>query len=235
MGGPVSWHVESMKKLFLPLAALLLLSACTFTSDEEYIRCLQGFNDPGSGGGVPGGKAATVITAGAAGAAAALVLCEEPEITESPKAVEAEVDGDLSQPLEAREPLLVSNRPTASKTPPLPEPVLFSFDSRTLQFELDRAELPPGAEDTLASVVNYLSEFSEVNVTIAGHTCWLGSEIYNQTLSQQRAQAVADFIISQGISGDRLFVEAYGESRPIVSNQTDGGRRQNRRVEVIQR
>lgn len=224
-----------MKKQFLPLAALLLLSACTFTSDEEYIRCLQGFNDPGSGGGIPGGKAATVITAGVAGAAAALVLCEEPEIMESPKAVEAEVDGDISQPLEVREPLLVSNRPTASKAPPLPEPVLFSFDSRTLQFELDRAELPPGAEDTLAAVVSYLSEFSEVNVTIAGHTCWLGSEIYNQTLSQQRAQAVADFIISQGISGDRLFVEAYGESRPIVSNQTDGGRRQNRRVEVIQR
>jgi len=172
-----------MRKQFLPLAVLLLLNACTFTSDEEYIRCLQGFNDPGSGGGIPGGKAATVITAGATGAAAALVLCEEPEITESPKAVEAEVDGDLSQPLEAREPLLVSNRPTASKTPPLPEPVLFSFDSRTLQFELDRAELPPGAEDTLTSVVSYLSEFPEVNVTIAGHTCWLARGSWSRSIT----------------------------------------------------
>lgn len=56
--------------------ALLVLNACTFTTDEEYIRCLQGVNDPGSGGGIPGCKAATVITAGAAGTAAALVFSD---------------------------------------------------------------------------------------------------------------------------------------------------------------
>ena len=218
-----------MKNFFIPLAALLVLSACTFTTDEEYIRCLQGFNDPGSGGGIPGGKAATVITAGAAGAAAALVFCEEPEITESPEVLDAQVDGDLSQPLEAREPLLVSEAPAE------PEPVRFMFDSRTLQFELDRAELLPGSEATLAPAVDYLLEFPEVSVTIAGHTCWLGTEAHNQVLSIQRAQAVADFITSQGIEADRLVVEAYGESQPIATNQTDEGRQRNRRVEISQR
>ncbi len=218
-----------MKKFFIPLAAVLFLNACTFTTDEEYIRCLQGFNDPGSGGGIPGGKAATVITAGAAGAAAALVLCEEPEITESPEVLDAQVDGDLSQPLEAREPLLVSEAPAE------PEPVRFMFDSRTLQFELDRAELLPGSEATLAPAVDYLLEFPEVSVTIAGHTCWLGTEAHNQVLSKQRAQAVADFITSQGIEADRLVVEAYGESQPIATNQTDEGRQRNRRVEISQR
>lgn len=218
-----------MKQVFIPLAALLVLSGCTFATDEEYIRCLQGFNDTGSGGGIPGGKAATVITAGAAGAVAALVFCQEPEVTESPELIEAEVDGDLSQPLEAREPLLISEAPAT------PEPVRFMFDSRTLQFELDRAELLPGSEATLAPAVDYLREFPEVSVTIAGHTCWLGTEAHNQLLSEQRAQAVADFITSQGIEADRLVVEAYGERQPIATNQTDEGRQRNRRVEITQR
>lgn len=218
-----------MKNFFIPLAAVLFLNACTFTTDEEYIRCLQGFNDPGSGGGIPGGKAATVITAGAAGTAAALVFCEEPEITESPEVLDAQIDGDLSQPLEAREPLLVSEAPAE------PEPVRFMFDSRTLQFELDRAELLPESEATLAPAVDYLLEFPEVSVTIAGHTCWLGTEAHNQVLFKQRAQAVADFITSQGIEADRLVVEAYGESQPIATNQTDEGRQRNRRVEISQR
>ena len=84
-------------------------------------------------------------------------------------------------------------------------------------------------------MVDYLREYPEVSVTIAGHTCWLGTEAHNQVLSKNRAQAVADFIASQGIEADRLVVEAYGESLPIASNQTDEGRRQNRRVEVVQR
>lgn len=218
-----------MKKIFIPLSALLFLSGCTFTTDEEYIRCLQGFNDSGSGGGIPGGKAATVIAAGAAGAAAALVLCEEPEVTESPEVLEADVEGDLSQPLEVREPLLVA------EASPAPEPMRFMFDSRTLQFDLDRAELLPGAEQTLSPVVDYLRDFPEVSVTVAGHTCWLGTEMHNQTLSENRAQAVADYLISQGVEADRLVVEAYGESRPIATNQTDEGRQRNRRVEIVQR
>lgn len=218
-----------MKKVLIPIMAFVTLTACTFTTDEEYIRCLQGFNDPGSGGGIPGGKAATVIAAGAAGAAAALVLCEEPEVTESPEVLEADVEGDLSQPLEVREPLLVA------KVSPAPEPMRFMFDSRTLQFDLDRAELLPGADRALSSVVDYLREFPEVSVTVAGHTCWLGTEMHNLTLSENRAQAVADYLISQGIEADRLVVEAYGESRPIATNQTDEGRQRNRRVEVVQR
>ena len=63
------------------VALSLCLSACTFTTDEGYIRCLQGFNDTGSGIKVPPGAAAQVIGAGTVGAAAALVLCKEPKIT----------------------------------------------------------------------------------------------------------------------------------------------------------
>lgn len=84
-------------------------------------------------------------------------------------------------------------------------------------------------------MVGYLLELPEVSVTIAGHTCSLGPEAYNQVLSEKRAQPVADFIVSKGILGDRLVAEAFGENTPIASNETDEGRQRNRRVEVVQR
>lgn len=219
-----------MKNLVFPLLVLVLLSACATSTDKEYIRCLQGFNDPSTGAGIPGGKAASVIGAGTVGAAAALVLCEEPEITESPDLLDVSVEGSLSQPLEVREPLLVFEAPA-----PAAQPVLFTFDSRTLQFELDRAELMPGSKEALVAVVDYLRELPEVIVTIAGHTCWLGTEAHNQKLAEQRAQAVANFIVSQGIGPDRLVVEAFGEAKPVATNQTEEGRKRNRRVEVVKR
>lgn len=219
-----------MKNLVFPLLVLVLLSACATSTDKEYIRCLQGFNDPSTGAGIPGGKAASVIGAGTVGAAAALVLCEEPEITESPDLLDVSVEGSLSQPLEVREPLLVFEAPA-----PAAQPVLFTFDSRTLQFELDRAELMPGSKEALVAVVDYLRELPEVIVTIAGHTCWLGTEAHNQKLAEQRAQAVANFIVSQGIGPDRLVVEAFGEAQPVATNQTEEGRKRNRRVEVVKR
>ena len=183
---------------------------------------------------MPPGAAAQVIGAGAVGAAAALVLCKEPEITESPDALVAEVPGDLSQPLEERRSLVMTDgAPTA--TPVSLAPVTgFVFDSRTLQFDLERAALQPGADITLSTVVNFLNDYPEVSVRITGHTCWLGSNEYNLDLSQRRANAVAGYLISQGIDRDRLFVAAEGESQPIDTNLTEEGRRSNRRVEVVQ-
>lgn len=229
-GKPANRLLRMMKNLVFPLLVLGLLSACATSTDKEYIRCLQGFNDPSTGAGIPGGKAASVIGAGTVGAAAALVLCEEPEITESPDLLDVSVEGNLSQPLEVREPLLVFEAPA-----PAAQPVLFTFDSRTLQFELDRAELMPGSKEALVAVVDYLRELPEVIVTIAGHTCWLGTEAHNQKLAEQRAQAVANFIVSQGIGPDRLVVEAFGEAQPVATNQTEEGRKRNRRVEVVKR
>ena len=110
----------------------------------------------------------------------------------------------------------------------------FVFDSRTLQFDLDRAELKPGASDTLAPVVDFLNDYPEVSVRITGHTCWLGSNEHNLDLSQRRADAVANYLVSQGIDRDRLFVAAEGESQPIDTNLTEDGRQSNRRVEVVQ-
>ena len=230
VGKPANRLLSIMKNLVFPLLVLVFLSACATSTDKEYIRCLQGFNDPSTGSGIPGGKAASVMAAGTVEAAAALLLCEEPAITESPDLLVARVEGYLSQPLEEREPLLVFEAPA-----PAFQPVLFTFDSRTLQFELNRAELVPGSEAALLSVIDYLRELPEVVVTVAGHTCWLGTETHNQKLAERRAQAVANFIVSHGVDADRLVVEAFGEARPVATNQTEEGRKRNRRVEVVQR
>ena len=117
---------------------------------------------------------------------------------------------------------------------PLAPAVGLVFDSRTLQFDLDRAELQTGAGVTLSPVVEFLNDYPEVSVLITGHTCWLGSNEHNLDLSQRGADAVADYLASQGIDRDRLFVAAEGESQPIDTNLTEDGRRSNRRVEVVQ-
>ena len=223
-----------MKNGWVFIALSLCLGACTFTTDEGYIRCLQGFNDTGSAILIPTGAAANVIGAGSVGAAAAIIVCDEEEVKEAPDVLLAEVPGGLSQPLEQRDPLLMTDTaPVSVVAPPAPA-VSFVFDSRTLQFDMDRAELRPGASVSLSPVVDFLNDYPEVSVLITGHTCWLGSNEHNLDLSQRRADAVADYLVSQGIDRDRLFVAAEGESQPIDSNLTEEGRRSNRRVEVVQ-
>ncbi len=107
------------------------------------------------------------------------------------------------------------------------------FDSRTLEFDLDKSDLKSGAEINLLPVVEFLNDYPEVSIRITGHTCWLGTNEHNLDLSQRRAKAVADYLMSQGIDRDRLIVAAEGESQPIDTNLTEEGRRSNRRVEVV--
>jgi OOP family OmpA-OmpF porin len=71
-----------------------------------------------------------------------------------------------------------------------------------------------------------------MKVRIAGHTDSRGSDEYNQRLSEARAKSVCEYLISRGISADRLSYIGYGESRPIDTNDTEEGRQNNRRVEL---
>ena len=70
-------------------------------------------------------------------------------------------------------------------------------------------------------------------VEVAGHTDSMGSEAYNQGLSERRAQSVQDYLVSKGVKAQRLTAKGYGESMPVASNDTDAGRAENRRVELI--
>ena len=203
------------------------------------MRCLQAANTVGSLALVPAGAAAEVIAAGGVGAASALTLCNEAEITTAPNSLVANVPGDLSQqevptaPLQAPKPVPSSEPEVVAM--PITTVTSFVFDSRRLQFDVDSADITDGSEVTLAPVVTLLRDYPQISIEITGHTCWLGSDEYNLALSEKRADAVADYLVGRGIDAKRLFVKGAGESEPLESNLTEAGRRSNRRVEIVRR
>jgi outer membrane protein OmpA-like peptidoglycan-associated protein len=99
-----------------------------------------------------------------------------------------------------------------------------------LQFAFDSSELTEDDKQTLTDVARRLSELNFVSGVAEGHTDSVGSDAYNQSLSERRAQAVVDFLAGLGIDRSRFTVVGVGEAQPIADNGTDEGRAQNRRV-----
>ena len=106
-----------------------------------------------------------------------------------------------------------------------------SFKSDYL-FATNSAIILPGAQPELQRVSDVLRQYPETTIQVSGHTDNQGSEVYNQQLSERRAQAVRDSLVGMGVDPARITIIGYGESRPIASNDTAAGRAQNRRVEV---
>jgi OmpA-OmpF porin, OOP family len=100
-------------------------------------------------------------------------------------------------------------------------------------FEFNQADLKPGAMQKLYPLVTFLQENPTRNVVIEGHTDNVGSDAYNQDLSERRAEAVRGFLMQNGIRAERITAQGQGKSSPIASNKTEAGRQQNRRVEII--
>jgi outer membrane protein OmpA-like peptidoglycan-associated protein len=100
-------------------------------------------------------------------------------------------------------------------------------------FDTGKASLKPGATSNLNKLVVFLNEYSDRTVLIEGYTDSVGSEDYNQGLSERRADSVKSYLAGQGIGSIRLSASGKGESEPVASNDSAAGREQNRRVEVI--
>lgn len=100
-------------------------------------------------------------------------------------------------------------------------------------FDTAKSTLKPGAATEIDRLANFLKQNADTRVRIEGHTDSVGTEAYNEELSRQRAQAVADALTDRGIAADRIEIVARGEGFPVVSNGTSAGRQQNRRVEVV--
>ena len=94
-------------------------------------------------------------------------------------------------------------------------------------------ELLPGARERLAKVSGIVLAYPSLHVAVEGHTDSVGSDQYNQDLSEHRAQAVRDYFVQQGISASAVEARGFGKSEPIASNDTAEGRQQNRRVELV--
>ena len=99
-------------------------------------------------------------------------------------------------------------------------------------FDVDRSDIKPQFQSTLASVAQTLREYPSTTVDVAGHADSTGPDAYNQSLSQRRADSVAQALISNGVQPVRVVAVGFGESRPIADNATVSGRQANRRVEI---
>lgn len=101
-----------------------------------------------------------------------------------------------------------------------------------ITFDTNQSGIKPQFYETLNSVAIVLKEFNKTNVLVTGHTDSVGSDEHNMRLSQDRASSVSQYLGSQGVNYGRLNAIGYGESRPIASNDNEGGRSANRRVEI---
>lgn len=100
-------------------------------------------------------------------------------------------------------------------------------------FDFGSAELTPELQTLLDTGAGILLRNPSILMTIEGHTDSVGSDAFNLALSNARAQAGVDYLVARGVQAERLFAVGYGETRPIASNETAEGRRQNRRLEFI--
>lgn len=105
--------------------------------------------------------------------------------------------------------------------------------SSEVSFDFDSDQLKPTFKPTLNKVADILQRYERTVVHVIGHTDSVGSEEYNQRLSERRAQSVVDYLALQGVMRDRLRADGMGESQPRATNETAAGRQLNRRVELI--
>jgi outer membrane protein OmpA-like peptidoglycan-associated protein len=111
------------------------------------------------------------------------------------------------------------------------EGIMITFDSGIL-FDFDKSNLKAEARTNLDKLAVILNKYADTDLLVDGHTDSKGSDNYNLTLSQERAQAVANYLANLQVASTRMTLHGYGESRPIATNDTEEGRALNRRVEV---
>jgi outer membrane protein OmpA-like peptidoglycan-associated protein len=111
------------------------------------------------------------------------------------------------------------------------EGIQVTFDSGIL-FDFDSSNLRPEARSNLRELASSLNTYEGTRVLVVGHTDSMGTDAYNQGLSQRRATAAKVYLMDLGIAGHRIDAVGRGESEPVATNETDAGRQENRRVEV---
>ncbi len=127
--------------------------------------------------------------------------------------------------------------PPAPPPPPVaaapPPPMKKKIVLRGVNFDFDKANIRPDAVPILEEAARTLKDESELTVAVDGYTDAVGSDAYNQRLSERRANAVKAYLEQLGVAGSRLTAKGFGKSDPVASNDTAEGRAQNRRVELV--
>ncbi|MBA3056077.1 MAG: OmpA family protein [Sphingomonadales bacterium] len=199
--------------------SLVSLSACVTdpnTGEKKVSRTAIG---AGGGalaglllGGLIGGSTGRIVGAGIGGIAGAAVGYTMDKQIKELKEQTAGSGVDVT-PVDGGQAILVN----------LPEGVTFDVGSYTLK---------PEFRATLDKVAESLKQYPDSLIDVYGHTDSTGSDAYNQTLSENRARTVANYLSVQGVSSARVRSQGFGETMPVADNATDEGRRKNRRVEI---
>jgi len=139
-------------------------------------------------------------------------------------------------------PMVMKEEPKAAPAPePAPEPVPETWKTllenkpvciEGAEFEFDSAKLRRDEIKKLDEVASFAEKHKDAQLEADGHTCSIGTEAYNQKLSERRAESVKAYLVKKGVAADRIITVGYGESKPIADNKTREGRELNRRVEV---
>lgn len=151
----------------------------------------------------------------------------------TPAAATSECDSDLLKKVAvpvAVTPAQPTPAPAAVKPPPpVSEKVTLAADAF---FDFNKSVLKPEGKAKLDQVVSMLQGVNLEAVIAVGHTDAVGSDAFNQKLSERRAQSVKAYLVSKGVDTNRVFTEGKGESQAVESNKTSDGRAKNRRVEI---
>ncbi len=212
----------NIKKMLVSTTAALALvgttSACVTdpnTGETKISRtALGGLGGAGLGyllGGLIGGKTARIVGAGIGGAAGGYVGYQMDEQIRELEEVTAGTGVDVNQT-------------------PDGDGILVNFPDVT--FAVDSTSISPTMRNTLDGVAQSMIDYPESLIDVMGHTDSTGSEQYNLDLSRRRAESVANYLVSRGVSRARIETIGYGEQYPVADNTTAAGRSENRRVEI---
>jgi outer membrane protein OmpA-like peptidoglycan-associated protein len=114
----------------------------------------------------------------------------------------------------------------------MPNDVLRITMTNQTAFDTDSTTVKPGFHSTMDKLADVVVRYGKTTLTVVGHTDNVGSNDYNQKLSERRSRSVAQYLESRRVNGMRLALAGKGETQPIASNASEGGRQQNRRVEI---
>ncbi len=252
--------MTTLQKLLL-LAAASVLAACSSVTEREYEACIAGTSTLGGVVGT-GATGAGGLAGVAVGAGIGAVICdyEEPEpVVVAAAPVDSDGDGVMDDkdrcpntpagaevdmqgcPLDSDGDGVADYKDQCPGTPagvqvdmsgcPIKDEVVLTVDR--LGFAFDSAELDAESKAALDAAVDVIKSHSAVKMDVVGYTDTSGPEAYNLKLSERRAQAAVDYLVSQGIDADQLRAVGRGEADPVASNDTRDGRERNRRVELV--
>lgn len=114
-----------------------------------------------------------------------------------------------------------------------PEPAEAVRVELDVKFDFDKSQVKEESYSDIKNLADFMKQYPQTSTVVEGHTDSIGTDAYNQGLSERRANAVRDVLVNQyGVEGGRVNAVGYGESRPVADNATDAGRAINRRVEA---